>query len=262
MTKKTPSLLFGLAGSAAALLLTAACSGQAGVTTTDGGGHPGTGNAGGSPSQAKVLFAGDSIAVGEAQPLAAAAEASHLAFQSIASEGGGNVVGPNAENQWQERVSRIDAAKPSVVVYQITTYDWGSREEQQTAYTKLVKTVSDAGAKTVFVTMPPIKADDFYQAHLADLDRTTSVARAVADGSDGKAIVLDAGEVWGDSYRQVKDGKADRSADGIHTCPQGAARFTKWLLTGLAKVIPGLTPAPAQDWANTGWAADKHFTGC
>jgi hypothetical protein len=179
-----------------------------------------------------------------------------------ASEGGGNVVGPNAENQWQERVEKITAAKPSVVVYQITTYDWGSREEQQAAYTKLVKTASDAGAKTVFVTMPPIKADDFYQAHMADLARTTSVARAVADSSDGKALLLDASAVWGNSYQQLKDGKADRSADGIHTCPQGAARFTNWLLAGLAKVIPGLTPAPAKTWANTGWAADKHFTGC
>lgn len=68
--------------------------------------------------------------------------------------------------------------------------------------------------------------------------------------------------MWGSTYQRSRDGKTDRSADGIHTCPQGAAPFTIWLLTELAKSFAGFTPAAAQTWANTGWSADKHFQGC
>lgn len=62
--------------------------------------------------------------------------------------------------------------------------------------------------------------------------------------------------------RPARDGKADRSADGSHTCPQGAAHFTNRLLGRLATLFPGCTPVAPQAWANTGWPADPHFTGC
>jgi hypothetical protein len=241
-------------GSAGLLLLTTACSG--GATAT---GAPASAAAAG---PAKVLFLGDSVAAGEALPLAAAVKASGVEFQSIAADGGGNVVGPFSGENWQKLPGQITAAHPAVVVYQLTTYDWGSREEQQAGYGKLLATVTGAGAKLVFVTTPPIKPDDFYRPHMADLERAPDVARAVATASPGQADVLDAGAVWGSTYQQVKDGKADRSADGIHTCPQGAARFTGWLLAELAKRFPGFTPAPPQAWANTGWSADNHFKGC
>nr|CAC42208.1 hypothetical protein [Amycolatopsis mediterranei U32] len=246
---KTRIPLLGVAG---LLLLTTACSGGA---TATGAPAPATGSGPG-----KVLFLGDSVAAGEALPLAAAFKASGVEFQSIAADGGGNVVGPFSEENWQKLPGEITSAHPAVVVYQLTTYDWGSREEQRAGYGKLSATVTGAGAKLVFVTTPPIKPDDFYQPHLADLNRAPEVARKVA--SAGTATVLDASPVWGSTYQQVKDGKADRSADGIHTCPQGAARFTGWLLAELAKLFPGFTPAPAQYWANTGWSADVHFKGC
>ncbi|MER7014282.1 hypothetical protein ABT324_22900 [Saccharopolyspora sp. NPDC000359] len=76
------------------------------------------------------------------------------------------------------------------------------------------------------------------------------------------AEVLDASELWGSAYQEVRDGRADRSADGVHTCRQGVARFTSWLLTQLAERYPGFTPADARVRANTGWAADHHFAGC
>ncbi|MFD2422751.1 SGNH/GDSL hydrolase family protein [Amycolatopsis pigmentata] len=257
MTRK-PGLVLGLAG--AALLLTAACSvGQAAVT---GGGAEPAGSAALASNRAKVLFLGDCIAVAESQALAAAAGAGDFAFESIAAEGGGNVVGPFADEQWQELPGKIASAKPSVVVYQISTFDWGTEQEQEAAYHRLVNTVADAGAKLVFVTMPPIEPDDFYQPHMADMDRTTSVARRVADASAGKATLLDASAVWGNAYQQFRDGKPDRSSDGIHICPQSAARFTAWLLAALTGLVPGLTSAPAESWANTGWSADRHFQGC
>ena len=246
---KTRSLVLGLTG---LLLLTAACSGQS-TTATDAPAGPGL---------SKVLFLGDSIAVGEALPLAAAFKASGVEFQSIASDGGGNVVGPFSDENWKKLPGEITSAKPTVVVYQLTTYDWGSQQEQRAGYDKLLTTVTGAGATLAFVTAPPIRPDDFYKPHMADLDRAPDAARAVAAGSSGKASVFDASAVWGSTYQQVKDGKADRSADGIHTCPQGAGRFTNWLLAELAKLFPDFTPATAQAWANTGWSADNHFKGC
>lgn len=74
--------------------------------------------------------------------------------------------------------------------------------------------------------------------------------------------MLDASQVWGTSYQQTRDGKADRSSDGIHVCPQGAARFTGWFLKEMAERHPGFTPPAAGEWANTGWAGDQHFIGC
>lgn len=245
---KNPRLPLGLAG---LLLLTTACSGQATVTGTPTG-----------SGLAKVVFLGDSVAVGESLPMAVAFKSSDVGFVSLAADGGGNVVGPFADQNWRTLPGQITATRPTVVIYQITTYDWGSQQDQQAAYQRLLTTVTGVGARLVFVTMPPIRPDDFYRPHMADLNRTTAVAQAVAAGSAGKAGVLDADAVWGNTYQQTRDGTADRSSDGIHTCPQGAARFTNWLLGALAKMFPGFTPASPQTWANTGWSADRHFQGC
>jgi hypothetical protein len=211
---------------------------------------------------AEVAFLGDSIAEGEALPMTSAFRASDTGFTSLAAAGGGNVVGPFADQGWKTLPARLASAHPTVLVYQITTYDWGSQQQQQAAYRKLLTTVTGDGAKLVFVTMPPIRADDFYRPHMADLGHATAAARAVAAGSSGRAGVLDAGAVWGATYQQDKNGRADRSSDGIHTCPQGAARFTNWLLGRLHTLYPGFTPASARSWANTGWSANREFHGC
>jgi hypothetical protein len=122
--------------------------------------------------------------------------------------------------------------------------------------------VTKAGAQLVFVTMPPIRPDDFYRPHMADLRRAPGVARAVAAASGGQATLMDAGAVWGDTYERLRDGAVDRSTDGIHACPQGAARFASWLMRELARETGGFTPAPAEAWANAGWSGDRHFKGC
>ncbi|SDG48086.1 hypothetical protein SAMN05216553_108268 [Lentzea fradiae] len=244
---KSRTLALGLA----AALFTAACS-TAPATTTPAQQQP----------LGKVLFGGDSIAAGEALPLRAAFEASGVEFQSIASEGGGNVVGPFSEENWPKIAEHVRSARPAVVVHQLTTYDWGAEDEQRAGYRRLLQEVTGAGAQLVLVTAPPIRPDEFYAPHMAELERVPSVVKAMADASSGQAVLLDASAVWGTSYQQQRDGKADRSADGIHTCPQGAARFTQWLLTELKKLHPGFSPAEPEKWANSGWSADRHFAGC
>lgn len=254
---KTSSLALGLTG---LLLLTTACSARSTATDAPAGTGPAGGVAGSGLSA--VLLLGDSVAAGQALPLTEAFAASGVRFRSIAADGGGNAVGPFSDALWTKLPEQLDSARPALVIYQITSYDWGTRQEQRTAYDKLLTTVADAGAKLVFVTAPPIKPDDFYRPHMADLGRAPGVARAVAAGSSGRASMLDAGAVWGDTYQRSRNGKPDRSTDGVHTCPQGAARFANWLLDALAKLFPGFTPADPREWANTGWSADKRFIGC
>ncbi|WP_242582061.1 SGNH/GDSL hydrolase family protein [Amycolatopsis sp. 195334CR] len=212
----------------------------------------------------KLLWMGDSVAEGLAGPLAAAAQAGGLSMESIASTGGGNVSGIEelTKSTWDQLTGKLGSFDPDVVAYQVSTYDWGTEGEQLAAYEKLLATVTAAGATLVFVTMPPIKADEFYAPHLAELQRTGGLVRRVADGSGGKAVVLDSAAVWGPEYRLDRDGKRDRSPDGIHTCPQGAARFTAWLLGELAARFPGFTPAAPESWANAGWAGGPAFRDC
>ncbi len=212
----------------------------------------------------RLLWMGDSVAAQLAKPLAAAAEASGLTMKSIASTGGGNVSGIDklAESTFGRLTEALGSFEPDVVAYQVATYDWGTEQEQRAAYKKLLKTVTDAGAQLVFVTMPPIKPDDFYAKHMDELKRTTRLAKEVAAGSHDKAVVFDSTQVWGQSFQRRRDGELYRSSDGIHTCPQGAAQFTVWFMNELAKRVSGFTPASPKSWANAGWAGDPAFKDC
>ncbi|MGH3349317.1 MAG: SGNH/GDSL hydrolase family protein [Nocardioides sp.] len=208
-----------------------------------------------------VLFLGDSVAAGEAAALTQAVAASGAKFVDATSTGGGNVVGPNAQAQWKKLPRTLAEADGGVVVYQLTTYDWGTAEQQRAAYERLASETAEAGADLVLVSMPPIKADAFYKPHMDELAGAAEVARDVAEDGEGIEF-LDASEVWGQTYQRKHAGEIDRSKDGIHTCPQGAARFADWLLGELADLHPGFEPADAEEWANTGWTSDKRFHGC
>ncbi|GGM41493.1 acyltransferase family protein [Promicromonospora citrea] len=209
-----------------------------------------------------VLLLGDSVAAGEALPLGAALDAAGVTLESLAADGGGGVVGPLGEATWEQLPGAVATARPDVVVYQLTTYDWGTAQEQRAGYERLVRMVSDAGADLVLVPSPPIRPDEFYAPHMDELAGAERVAREVAEASGGRAVYLDSAPVWGEAYERVRDGVPDRSADGIHTCPQGAARFTGWLLGELAQRYPGFAPADPEAWLDAGWAADPRFTGC
>ncbi|WP_017591463.1 SGNH/GDSL hydrolase family protein [Nocardiopsis potens] len=242
------------------LLLAAACSGS-----PEGPAGPSAAGPGAEPSGtpvSEVVLLGDSVAVGQSLPLAAALEEAGVGFTPLASEGGGNVVGPFSEDNWKTLPGEIGAASPDVVLYQLTTYDWGTRQEQLDGYGRLLETVAGEGADLVFITSPPIRPDDFYEPHMGDLERASEVAREVVEGSSGRASLLDAAEVWGREYVREREGAPDRSPDGIHTCPQGAARFTDWLLGELAGLYPGFPVPEPEAWAGGDWAEDEHFAAC
>jgi hypothetical protein len=73
--------------------------------------------------------------------------------------------------------------------------------------------------------------------------------------------VLDSSGAWGDvfSLDLGDDGAPDRKPDGVHVCPQGAARFAAWLVGELDRLFDGLSPAPPAVWAAGDWVTDPHY---
>ncbi|GCD92913.1 SGNH/GDSL hydrolase family protein [Embleya hyalina] len=225
-----------------------------------GAGRESSGAANTNTKVAKLLWMGDSIGEVEAPALGAAMKANGTEFKSIAAAGGGGVIGEVAEPTWEQLPGELGSFKPNVVVYQITTYDWGKSEEQHASYERLVKTVTDAGAELVIVSAPPFKIDDFYKPHEAEIKTAPKSAKDVADKHPGKVHFLDAAALWGTDGAAAK---AQRSNDGIHSCQQGAAAFAHWLGKELGKRY-SFTPAAADRWATGSWTGDKVYArlGC
>ncbi|MBH1937745.1 SGNH/GDSL hydrolase family protein [Streptomyces sp. AV19] len=233
----------------------------------DSGSKPGADNsAAASPTGKKVLWMGDSIAGAEAPPLEAALKASGVEVKNAASDGGGTVVegdkttGPIAKDTWKDLAKNIASFRPNVIAYQITTYDWGTAEQQRASYEKLARTARDAGAELVIVSAPPFKIDDFYKKSGGAIASAPKAAKEVADRSGGKVRFLDASALWG---TDAGAGKAQRSSDGIHSCQQGSASFAKWFTERLGTAY-GFAPADPAKWATGSWTGDARYgkLGC
>ncbi|WP_344576565.1 SGNH/GDSL hydrolase family protein [Streptomyces lunalinharesii] len=214
----------------------------------------------------RVLWLGDSIAGAEAPPLGAALKASGVEFENLSSDGGGTVVegdkmtAPIAESTWQGLNRAISSFHPNVIAYQVTTYDWGTRQQQRASYEKLAKAAQDAGAELVIVSAPPYKVDDFYKKYEGAIKSAPKAAEEAARNSGGKVRFLDASALWGTDSSAAK---AQRSTDGIHSCQQGSAAFAKWFTEQLGKTY-GFTPAAPDQWAKGSWVSDQRFAklGC
>lgn len=210
----------------------------------------------------KVLWVGDSIAGAEGRALGAALKASGVEFKDASSVGGGTVVAGSEEitkkiaaDTWKQLAESVKSFRPTVIAYQLTTYDWGTQDQQRAAYEKLVKTAEAAGAKTVFVTAPPIKIDDFYRKHSSQMSTSPQAAEDVAKNSGGAAAFLDASQLWG---TDASAKKAQRASDGIHNCQQGAAAFAAWFTKELGKK-EGFTPAAVDAWAKGSWTSNDRY---
>ncbi|MGA5134221.1 SGNH/GDSL hydrolase family protein [Streptomyces olivoreticuli] len=253
----------------AALLAATAVTGAA-LTGCGAGDEKGDGSKTGGTSAAqtgkKILWMGDSIAGAEAPPLEAALKASGVEFKNVASDGGGTVVegdemaGKIAEGTWKDLAKNIASFRPNVIAYQITTYDWGSAEQQRASYEKLAKTARDAGAELVIVSAPPFKIDDFYKKYAGAIESAPKAAKEAADRSGGKARFLDSSALWGTDAGAAK---AQRSSDGIHSCQQGSAAFAKWFTQQLGTAY-GFAPADPANWATGSWTGDERYgkLGC
>ncbi|MBF8184544.1 SGNH/GDSL hydrolase family protein [Nonomuraea sp. K274] len=177
----------------------------------------------------KVLWMGDSIAGAEAPALDAALKASGVRFKNATSDGGGgNIVAGDhpvtamaAKDAWKRLRENLASFRPTLIAYQIATYDWGTPGQQLAAYQKLSRTAEDAGAQLVLVSAPPFKIDEFFEPHEGAIKSAPAMAAKVAD-----VRYLDASELWGNDYAA---GRAQRANDGIHSCQQGSAAFATWL---------------------------------
>jgi hypothetical protein len=215
----------------------------------------------------KVLWLGDSVAGAEAPALGAALKASGVAFKNSSSDGGGTIVDSGEKitrmisaETWKQLRKDIESFRPTVIAYQVTTYDWGSQGQQRAAYEEAVDMAKEAGAKVVFVSPPPIKIDAFYRQHEAQMRTAPEAAAEVARKRGGMAAFFDASQMWG---TDASGAKAQRAADGIHNCQQGAAAFAKWF-TGKLGEQEDFTPASVNSWAQESWTGDERYSklGC
>ncbi|MET3985745.1 SGNH/GDSL hydrolase family protein [Streptomyces sp. PvR034] len=206
---------------------------------------------------AKLLWMGDSIAVGEALPVTAALKSSGIAVTSMASDGGGGVLGPAelSGSTWKTLADQLKSLRPDTVAYQITTYDWGSPQEQRQGYEKLIATVEAAGAHLVLVTAPPFDTSGFYADHKGDIASAPAAAKAAVAAHPTDASFLDASALWGTDATAPR---AQRSSDKTHSCQQGTARFAQWFSTELGK-LAGFSPAAPEGWANGAWTTSDVF---
>ncbi|MFF8605764.1 SGNH/GDSL hydrolase family protein [Streptomyces sp. NPDC015346] len=252
-----------LAATAAVLGLTA-CQGSTSGTDTTGTPVGGRSHAAGTETDdtkpRRLLWMGDSIGEAQAPALGAAIKAGGAEFASMAAAGGGGVIGETAAPTWEELPKKLASFKPDVVAYQVTTYDWGTADEQRAGYERLAKTVNDAGADLLIVSAPPFKIDDFYKEHEAAIKTAPTSARGVADKHPDTVHFLDATALWGTDSTAAT---AQRSKDGIHSCQQGSAAFAAWFGTELNKRY-AFTPAALDQWADGPWTGDKVYgrLGC
>ncbi|MCI3935523.1 SGNH/GDSL hydrolase family protein [Streptomyces sp. AN091965] len=256
--RRHPLLLASLLTTATAVALTGCGAGSDSADTSGQGTPAKTGK--------RVLWMGDSIAGSEAPALGAALKASGVAFKDASSTGGGTVVtgdrmaGQIARTTWKDLAENITSFRPNVIAYQITTYDWGTSAQQRASYVKLAKTAHRAGAELVLVSAPPFKIDDFYRKYEGAIRSAPKAAKQVAAAADGKVRFLDADALWG---TDATADKAQRSADGVHSCQQGSAAFARWFTDQLGKEL-SFEPAAPEKWAKGRWTADKRFgkLGC
>ncbi|MFI6743119.1 SGNH hydrolase domain-containing protein [Nonomuraea sp. NPDC050451] len=213
----------------------------------------------------RVLWMGDSIAGAQAPALEAALKAGGVAFKNATSAGGGNVVAGDhevtamgARDTWKTLKENLASFRPTVIAYQITTYDWGTARQQLSAYQKLSRTAKDAGAKLVLVTAPPFKIDEFFKPHENAIKSAPAMAAKAAEAAHVR--YLDASALWGGDYAAAK---AQRAKDGIHSCQQGSAAFATWFAKQLGE-LAGFTPAAPGVWATGAWTGDERFAklGC
>ncbi|MEO3750736.1 SGNH/GDSL hydrolase family protein [Streptomyces sp. B6B3] len=269
LPRRRPAALAGLTVAAVAavsvgVLLTGCGSGSGDAAEPDAGTSPSSS----SPERedARILWLGDSIAGVEGAALEAALTASGVEFLDASSDGGGTVVEGDemsrqiAESTWSDLTEHIASFRPTVIAYQITTYDWGTPQRQRASYERLAETAGDADADLVIVSAPPFRIDDFYRPHESAIDSAPEMAEEVAESDGDQVHFLDAAALWGTESGAEQ---AQRAPDGIHSCQQGSAAFAAWFGEELGARY-GFAPAAPEEWATGAWTGDERFAqlGC
>jgi hypothetical protein len=204
----------------------------------------------------RVLWIGDSVAADLAPAIEARLDAAGVVLHDGALDGARLV--PSDGIDPVTLYDEMMTAYPSeVVVVQLMSWDSPfSAEQLRVAYTWFASRVRAMGADLVVVTPPPVRAD------LVDpgLERQIAVARELVAADPDHVVVIDASALWGDALDIDigDDGAPDRKPDGVHVCPQGAARFADWFAARLAERYDGLATAAPQ-WLSGAWTTDARY---
>jgi hypothetical protein len=204
----------------------------------------------------RVLWVGDSVAADLAPAVVAALSAAGLDVVDAAFAARRVITsdGVDAETLYPPIVT---GARPDVVIVQPSLWDDEYPvETQRAAYEWFWELVTGTGAELVFVTPPPVRVD---QAH-ARLPQHLEVLARFVETHPGTHL-LDAVVAWGGEFDADvgDDGAPDRKPDGVHVCPQGAARLAAWLVDELDHIYDGVTPVFPSAWVGGTWATHDNY---
>ena len=202
-----------------------------------------------------VLWVGDSVAADLAPALTAAFTAAGLTWTDVAGDGlrltpGGGV---DPVDLWG---GVLAAHTFDTVVVQLSYWDSPAGVDQmRTSFGWFAEQVRARGALLVVLTPPPVRDD------LVDPGLATQLQVVGEIAAAGGVIVVDTAPAWGTTMAVDIDGDAvpDRKPDGVHVCPQGAARLAMWLLDDLAARVDGISVPPADRWVTGPWTSSERY---
>ena len=205
----------------------------------------------------RVLWIGDSVAADLAPALTAAFAASGVTL--IDGSGDGLRLTPGGGVDPIDIYSKLLAEESfDSVVVQLSYWDSPADLEQlRTSLGWFRDRVRDRGAELVVLTPPPVR-DDLVDPGLAH--QIEVVGQLVTEGQ-GRVHLVDTAPAWGATMALDIDGDGapDRKPDGVHVCPQGAARFAAWLTADLGARFRGVSPQPAGVWATGDWSTSIRY---
>ena len=203
-----------------------------------------------------VLWIGDSVAADMTPAIEARLAAAGVTVHDGALDGARLVPsdGIDTVTLYDEMMSALPA---DVVVVQLMSWDSPfSTEQLRVAYTWFASRVRAMDADLVVVTPPPLRPDLVEPG----LERQVSVAQELVAADPEHVTLIDSSVLWGDTLviDIGDDGAPDRKPDGVHVCPQGAARFADWFAARLAERYDGLATAAPQ-WLSGPWTTDARY---
>jgi peptidoglycan/LPS O-acetylase OafA/YrhL len=203
-----------------------------------------------------VLWIGDSVAADMTPAIEARLAAAGVTVHDGALDGARLVPsdGIDTVTLYDEMMTALPA---DVVVVQLMSWDSPfSTEQLRVAYTWFASRVRAMDADLVVVTPPPLRPDLVEPG----LERQIAVARELVAADPEHVTLIDSSVLWGDTLviDIGDDGAPDRKPDGVHVCPQGAARFADWFAARLAERYDGLATATPQ-WLSGPWTTDARY---
>ncbi len=205
----------------------------------------------------RVLWIGDSVAADLAPALTAAFAASGVTL--IDGSGDGLRLTPGGGVDPIDVYSKMLAEETfDSVVVQLSYWDSPADLDQlRTSLGWFRDRVRERGAELVVLTPPPVR-DDLVDPGLA---RQIEVVGQLVTEGQGRVHLVDTAPAWGAAMALDIDGDGapDRKPDGVHVCPQGAARFAAWLTADLGARFRGMSPQPTEVWAAGDWSTSIRY---